>query len=158
ALSFEAMFERGATKGAARRLFVWAGGCVLGLCLSACYFLPAVTTLSLINPSGWDNAGGAHWWDTFAFQIYFRDYAHCLYRLIPSTAYLLFGFTVVMFFWRRKSILYRPEAALLLSTSGTALFLACELSYPVWSVFRPLQYVQRPFRFLPVATIATVIA
>lgn len=143
---------------AMRRLLVWAAGCGLGLALSAYHLLPAVLSLDLINLYGWHGAGKVNWWDTFAFSFFFGGWYRWLHWLVPSTVYVLFANALLSFARRRVDALYWEETAVLLAIAATALFLACEASYPLWRLFESLQLVQRPFRFLPLATVAVVMA
>lgn len=125
-----------------------------GLLLSAAYLLPAVASQPLIDSAVWRTlytpfnafalptvtawAFGMRW---FAFQW-----------PIAFVAAVAFGLAV----WLLRSAPAPVQAGLLwpgLLLGGASLFLATELSYPLWLPDTPLRNVQFPHRFLTLTTI-----
>jgi hypothetical protein len=137
----------------------WGAGVALGLALAGAYLLPALGLLGLVNPTGWDNAGGVAWYQMFAMQVFGFAVWRKMLWLTPLTTYVLAGLLVVWLArlreWRNPRI---SVAVDWLCVALPCLVLACQLSYPIWVIATPLHILQRPFRFLPIAAMATLTA
>ena len=146
-------------KQAARRIVSWFVSAGVGLALEMFYLLPAVTGRYLISSDVWTTYYTP--WNAFIF---------------PTITYLAFGMRWFTFQWpvpavivlalvaatrhalaRRRAYQWDDPLVLLLVVSWTSIFLASELSYPLWLVNTPLRLVQFPHRFIYVAS-ATAIA
>ena len=131
-----------------------------GLLLAGFYLWPAVTTMHMINPNRW--TGAEAYRESFNLPL--------LYKLSGGVVswptvqiYLPLLFTLALaplgvWMWRRRGEAatdpaWRPMAALL-AAGLLALLLTTELSLPVWKVFRPLHYLQFPWRFLYIVLMA----
>jgi hypothetical protein len=144
---------------AARRIGSWFISVGVGLALAMFYLFPAVTERSLISAEVWTTNFTP--WNAFIF---------------PTITYLAFGMRWFSFQWtvpavtvlalvaatwhvvaRRRAYRWDDPLVLLLVVSWVAVFLASELSYPLWLVNTPLRLVQFPHRFIYVAS-ATAIA
>ena len=146
-------------KQAARRIVSWFVSAGVGLGLAMFYLLPAVAGRYLISSDVWTTNYTP--WNAFIF---------------PTTTYLAFGMRWFSFQWpvpavivlalvaatwhalaRRRVYRWDDPLVLLLVISWASVFLASELSYPLWLVNTPLRLVQFPNRFIYVAS-ATAIA
>jgi hypothetical protein len=146
------------TSRSINQLFVWAISCGLGLLLSGYYLVPALAEMSLINVDGWRGAGTVNWSNTFALPLLTDGWLASLHWFVPFTVYALFLACALYVFRKHEDGGIQPHVHKLLLIALTALFFASEASYPLWALFDSLSLLQRPFRFLPLATIATVLA
>jgi len=126
--------------------------------LAGFYLIPSLGLLSLIRPAGWINAGHVGWQNTFVLQVVGHPWSKVFY-IFGIWCYLLAIVVAVNLWSHRKSNRERDRIALDWFLVGAAgLFFACQLSYPLWCLDTPLQMLQRPFRFLPIATISMLIS
>lgn len=139
----------------------WGVGLTIGLGLSAFFVYPAVTQLSLINPDGWTSNRTFDWHASMMF---------------PTFTYARFGARWMAFQWffpvvvlamalfvvfspktgsgsRNENTAFRYAIA-----SLVAFGLGSELAYPLYTYLSPLQKLQFPYRFLPIAAIMSAIA
>ncbi len=149
------------TAPAVRRVVSWFISAGFGLALSAFYLVPAIGSMRLISPEVWTTAYTP--WNAFAF---------------PTVTALAFGMRWFSFQWTVPALVLLSVAGatwhahrrrntqdrlgetllLLLVVSWASLFLASELSYPLWLMHTPLRMVQFPHRFIYVASATGLIA
>lgn len=133
-----------------------ASAFVLGLAVAAPALLPAVATLDLIRPSGWDHTdpGMPAWFNTFSFPL-FTEVDRIPYAwLMPWGSFVLLP-VFCWAAWRARPL--PPPVRALVWIVAVSFFLGTELSYPLWDHAALLHLVQRPFRFLSPLTFALLI-
>jgi hypothetical protein len=150
--------------GVVKNAWGWALTVILGLALSAPYLLPALASMDLINSDVWVENYTPY--DAFSFPI-FTAMVHGVRWFgfqWPVSLLALLGLVYSVLFLRRgKDGLAPPARPILLAVAGcsVAVFLASELSYPLWVIDTPLRKIQFPHRFifvgLPLAVIATAL-
>jgi hypothetical protein len=122
-----------------------------GLLLSAAYLLPALASRPLINAAVWQESYTP--FNAFALST--------VTALVFGIRWLAFQWPIAVVFTAVVALsavaLPRAPAALrngllwpALLMCGLSLFLATELSYPLWLPITPLRYVQFPHRFLTI--------
>jgi hypothetical protein len=143
------------------RVVSWFVSAGLGLALSAFYLVPAVAEMPLISPEVWTTAATP--WSAFAFPtittLAFGMRWFSFQWLVPMLTLL----SVAAATWHasgRKDLSDSLGVALLrmLVVSWASLFLASELSYPLWLLHTPLRMVQFPHRFVYVTSVTGVVA
>jgi hypothetical protein len=145
----------------AHRVVSWFVSAGFGLALSAFYVVPAVATMHLISPEVWTTAFTP--WSGFVFptitSLAFGMRWFSFQWTVPMMA-LLSVAAATWHAYRRKDVSDRLGEALLLMlvVSWASLFLASELSYPLWLLDTPLRMVQFPHRFVYVTSVTGIVA
>ncbi|MEI4473705.1 hypothetical protein [Frigidibacter sp. MR17.24] len=121
------------------------GALLLGMLLSAANFWPAVSAFDLVTPTAFLKTVNVAWDNSFALPVLTPVYRSAVSYITPLGIGMVLA-ALAALAWRLRP-LGRAER-LLLWAAAIGFFLSIEPSYPVWAVFKPLQYVQRPFRFL----------
>lgn len=137
----------------------WCIGVAVGLALAAFFVYPAVTQMHLINPDGWTKGQTYHWKAAMLFPTFTRVLfgSRWLAFQWPIPLIVLgMALFVVVGQWRRPGP--RSDAWRLAVSALAALALGSELAYPLYALLRPMQTLQFPFRFLPLAAILAGIA
>jgi 6-pyruvoyl-tetrahydropterin synthase related domain len=146
---------------AVRRTVSWFVSAGFGLTLSAFYLVPAVGSMHLISSDVWTTEYTP--WNAFAFptitSLVFGMRWFSFQWTIPLVALL----GVVAATWhayqrRDPSDRLGEGLLLMLVVSWTSLFLASELSYPLWLMDTPLRMVQFPHRFIYVTSATGLVA
>ncbi len=123
------------------------------LALAAVYLYPAFMLMDVIESRAWLEGDHLDWRRNFVFPVLGSiryGFKLDLYHWgIPAIA-LALGLVAA---WARESSSHR-----LLAVWGAAMFMASELSYPLWAAFPPLEFVQFPFRFIYLAGAAGAMA
>jgi len=134
-------------------------GC--GLALAMVYLLPALALMHEISPEVWTRDYTP--WNAFAFPTItafafgFRWFT--FQWPVPLVALLAVLFATV-YAWRREDSqdAFGRALRLLLVISWVSIFLASELSYPLWLIPSPLRDVQFPHRFIYITSATGLIA
>lgn len=136
----------------------WAGAVVLGIALAGFFVYPAVTQQGLINPGAWTADLSLNWNRSFAFPVVtWWRYGLQWFTFQWALPVLALAFSlVVIALLRRWSAQYRADAVherawRLVLVALSALVLSSELSYPLFALVAPLQKLQWPYRFIPLA-------
>ena len=150
--------ERWSWPGLARRAAAWLATVGLGLGLCGIYLVPALGYLGEIRTGVWDPSVPftAFAWPLVTRLFYEQRWFSFQWTIAMPALLLAVLAGAYVLRWRRSvdPFVWRP--ALLLAA---AVFLASELSFPVWTLPTPLLKVQLPFRFLSVVyTFAIVLA
>lgn len=138
----------------------WLFGAILGLALAAFFVYPAVTQLSLINPTGWTDGANFDWRRAFAFPTFtFLQYGLRWPAIQWPFALLTLALSLLVLLARRgepgrDQVAARRFAVVAL----VALALGSELAYPLYALLPPLQKIQFPYRFVFVGSILASIA
>jgi hypothetical protein len=144
-----------------RRAVSWFVSAGFGLALAGFYLVPALGSMHLISSKVWTTSYTP--WNAFAFptitNLVFGMRWFSFQWTVPGMALL----SVVAATWhahRRKNALDPLGEALLLMlvVSWASLFLASELSYPLWLMDTPLRMVQFPHRFIYVTSATGLVA
>ena len=121
--------------------------------LAGIYLYPALTMMGLIDSQAWVSGEHLDWWRNFVFPVWgsirFGLDLDPYHWGIPSIA-LMLGVAAAV---SRQS-----SSRGLLAVWGLAMFMASELSYPLWALLGPLEFVQFPFRFIYLASAAGLAA
>jgi hypothetical protein len=126
-----------------------------GLLLSAAYLLPALAARPLINSAVWQesytpfNAFALSTVTAWVFGIRWFAFQWPI-ALVLTTVVALSVVAVPRASITLRAGLLWPAALICL----LSLFLATELSYPLWLPITPLRYVQFPHRFLTITSVA----
>jgi hypothetical protein len=153
AVFFAARAAGGTWKSVFARCFWWGVSASLGLCLAACFLLPAATTSGLINAQKWRDE--LDWRAGFLIPVFTKSTWNVFQYAVGST--LVAGAFAAV----RAVRTTRPQsplrhAAIVLSTAAAAALLwSAEISYPIWAAVGSLQMLQYPYRFFQMASIAT---
>jgi hypothetical protein len=139
----------------------WGMGIIVGLGLASFFIYPAITQLHLINPNGWTSDRTFDWRTSMLF---------------PTFTYVRFGARWMSYQWPLPLIVFGMTLFVLLNRSArtpaerqalpirlavaamSALALGSELAYPLYAVLPPLQKLQFPYRFLPLAAVLGTLA
>jgi hypothetical protein len=139
----------------------WALSVALGLVLSMFYLLPALTSLRFINPEVW--SAGYTPWNAFAFPtITARLFGVRWFAMqwpVPLSALLCLAFAT--YYAIRRGDFSDPFGRTLLAlliAGWASVFLASELSYPLWLLDTPLRKVEFPHRFVVITSICGLLA
>ncbi len=148
--------EHGRWRVAWRPVAAWFLSVAAGLGLSMVYFYPAVRSMGLINADVWIQNYTP--FDAFAFStvtwLVFGIRWFSFQWVVPGVSLLGVLFATA-WVYRRGGVADATGRALLgmLAVSWASLFIASELSYPLWVVETPLRKVQFPHRFLYITAI-----
>jgi hypothetical protein len=115
--------------------------------------------MHLINPDGWTKGQTYHWkaamlFPTFTLALFGSRWLAFQWP-IPLIV-LGMALVVIVGQWRRPGP--RSDAWRLAVSALVALALGSELAYPLYALLRPMQTLQFPFRFLPLAAILAGLA
>lgn len=142
----------------------WGVQVLLGAGLAAVYLLPALTSWALINSDGWAAGGGILWHQQFALH---PDRANAywwpLLWVMPLPVYALaLGLAGLLALRRlRTAPAADPRVQAGLDWFWVAVPCLLLAMYPaiwIWEALPPLQHIQRPYRFLPIAAAALLVA
>ncbi|HKY30608.1 MAG TPA: 6-pyruvoyl-tetrahydropterin synthase-related protein [Pyrinomonadaceae bacterium] len=131
----------------------------LGLAASACYWLTMVVELGWIRADNVKPDPSVDFSRNFVFSTFSPDNLNVWWMNILVFASIAMFWPCVMLFrrsWQAGIKTAGPRAAGILAI--VALFFATVLSRPVWSIFTPLQYVQFPWRWLIITSVAASVA
>ena len=131
---------------------------VLGLAVSACYWVTMIFELQWIHGNDLDPEPGINYRDNFVLSTFSPDFVNVWWMNI------LLLFTVAMF-WPAFALAIRAARKQIANVHGNivpalaallcmALFLATPLSRPFWNVFGPLQETQFPWRWFAILSLA----
>ena len=145
---------------AVHRAVSWFVSAGFGLALSMFYLFPALSGMHLISSAVWTTVFTP--WNAFAFPtvtaLSFGMRWFSFQWAVPAV--VLFG--VVAATWRawRGDVSNRlvEPLMIMLIVSWASLFLASELSYPLWLIDTPLRLVQFPHRFIYVSSATGLLA
>jgi hypothetical protein len=142
----------------------------LALGLSAFYWLPALLEMDLTKVAG-QLGGGANWRDHFVFadQLWASPWGfggstagrldgmsfmigklHLFFAAL-SLIVLLSG---RLSFFRKVKKDQKAAMAIGVGFLALSIFLTNQISQPIWDIFKPMAYIQYPWRFLIFATFA----
>jgi hypothetical protein len=144
-----------------RQVVSWFLSAGFGLALTLVYLLPALTLMREISPEVWTTLFTP--WDAFAFPtitaLLYGTHWFTFQWVVPMVALLTVLFATG-YAWRRGGLDDQLGSALrlLLLVSWSSLFLASELSYPLWLLPTPLRDVQFPHRFIYITSATGLIA
>jgi len=155
-LCFLRHFQNGA-----RRALSWFVSAGFGLMLSAFYLVPAIGTLHLISPKYLATNFLPR--TSFAFPTITRlvyGPGWFTYQWTVPTLSLVGVVAATLHMRRRKngSDLIGGALLLMLAPSWASLFMASELSYPLWLMNTPLRMVQFPWRFIYITSATGLVA
>jgi len=126
-----------------------AGAILIGIAISAYALLPALGALDLVSPENFLTTYGAHWSNTFIFPVVTPIYRIAVSFVMPVSLLALLAAALWLAMRLRP---LQAEERVLIAAALVGFFLSVEFSYPLWLYIEPLQFVQRPFRYLmPVA-------
>jgi 6-pyruvoyl-tetrahydropterin synthase related domain len=132
-----------------RRWLMLGAALALGLAISAASLLPAMLGTRLITPSAWMVTLGLTWSNTFVLPVFTEHYRVAISFIVPT---FQLAFLVLLLVLALRGGRISVPVRILLFMAAISLFLASELSYPLWDFSTALQFTQRPFRFLACAT------
>ena len=124
-------------------------GTVLGLSLSAIYWVTMFSEMSWISSSKADPASANDFGYNFVLSSLSPDNLSVWWMNILTLMTLLLCAPVIVFVFRATASSRRTVRPVIVLTAF-ALFMALPLSWPIWGVLRPLQEVQFPWRWLSV--------
>lgn len=132
-----------------KSVFLWGVSVALGLALAGAYLIPAMGSLSLIDSAAWTQAYIP--WHSFAFPTWSAGrYGMNWPAFQWPVAGLSLGVFLVSALMLRKmstsSELLRSRYIYLCALGAGAVFIASELSYPLWLLDSPLRKIQYPWR------------
>ena len=131
----------------------------LGLAASACYWLTMVAELSWIRADNVKPDPSVDFRRNFVFSTFSPDNLNVWWMNLLVFASIAMFWPCVMLFrrsWQDGIKTSGPRSAAIVAI--VALFFATPLSRPLWSIFTPLQYVQFPWRWLIVTSVAAAVA
>jgi hypothetical protein len=145
---------------AAHRAVSWFVSAGFGLALSMFYLFPALTGMHLISSEVWTTFAS---WDAFVFPTITTFAFGMRWFSFQWTVPAVVLLGVVAATWRarwRRDVSNRLVEALMLMliVSWASLFLASELSYPLWLIDTPLRLIQFPHRFIYVSSATGLLA
>jgi hypothetical protein len=131
-------------------------GMIMGIGLSAIFWLPALTTQKYVSLDS-ISQGEFFYANNFLFTEQSDGVRQDFWRYLEVMALLTGGLAVCTFLTTCKSSITnsRLESKYWIATTLVAIFMTLPLSRPVWEVLPPLQKVQFPWRFGTVYTVAT---
>ena len=132
-----------------RTVLSLATGAVLGLSVSAFYWVTMVSELKWIGINNVQRDASVDYRLNFLFSTFSPDNLNVWWMNILTTATLLLFAPALILLKRRGVTLMRPVIVLALFT----FFMATPLSRPIWQLVRPLQEVQFPWRWLALFTL-----
>lgn len=139
----------------------WLFGIAVGLGLAAFFVYPAVTQMHLINPDGWTSDPTFDWrkamlFPTLTFALFGPRWLAFQWP-IPA---VVLGMALLVVFGKRSSgVRLADSLAGRFAIAALAAFaLGSELAYPLYAWIGPMQKLQFPYRFLPLAAILATIA
>lgn len=140
----------------------WTTGVALGLALAGFFVVPAVGGQGLINAAAWTAEPSLDWRRAFAFPLFtWRQYGIkwlTFQWLLPVSALLL----ALAAAWLVRHVAEPVErvraSGRLLLVAALALALSSELAYPLYAAIPPLQKLQWPYRFVPLAMVLATLA
>ncbi|VXC22034.1 6-pyruvoyl-tetrahydropterin synthase-related protein [Massilia sp. 9I] len=139
----------------------WGLAIVGGLGLTAFFLYPALTQLHLINPDGWT----AHKTFDWRSAMLFPTFTAALFgpRWLTFQWFLpvvVLGMAVIVVVGERgRGIVGRKGPAYCLAVAAlVALALGSELAFPLYLLVPPMQKLQFPYRYLPLAAILASLA
>jgi len=145
-----------------RSLARWILSSLLGLGVAAIYLVPALTQLNLITPSAWWGGG---WRASFSLPFLTQHrFGHqwwvVQWPLSLISLCCLVVATIEMWRSRRdndhESLL--RFGFLFVIAGWLAMFLASDITYPAWAIFKILQALQFPSRFLTISSLFGILA
>lgn len=137
----------------------WIAGVAVGLALAAFFIYPAVTQMHLINPDGWTKGQTYHWKAAMLFPTFTRVlYGSRWLAFQWPIPLIVLGMALFVVVGQRRRAGPRGDAWRLAVGALAALALGSELAYPLYALLGPMQTLQFPFRFLPLAAILAGIA
>ncbi len=132
-----------------------------GICLSAFYLVPALTTMRDISPGEWLLEGVCSTNHSFLLPLLTYSSGLCWksVQIAFPLAALIAMILAAWFLWRKHgSSSIQTGVGTLIGIGGAALFFGSELSYPLWQYDSPLQKLQFPDRFNTILLTAALLA
>ena len=133
----------------ARAAVAWAGTVTFGIALSAAYLFPAVMQINDINVQVWEGPLflKAFAWPTITLALHGAQWISFQWPVaLPALLLFLAGSFYAV---RCPDVMVQTRIYFpLLAMSAVSLFLASELSYPLWAFNSPMTRIQLPYRFL----------
>jgi uncharacterized membrane protein len=129
-----------------RAVYQVIAGCLSGLAISCCYWLPMSLELKWKSPSG---SGQSEWFDyknNFIFHASPSIMSNYWIPIITTATFLMAMPAVVLLVRRNRQALAPALGALL------TFFMATSLSKPIWDAFPALQETQFPWRWLTITS------
>lgn len=132
-----------------RSVASWGATVALGLALTAIYMVPALSLLDVIRSDLWtpDRPFTAFSWPVIT-QFFYPQFWFSFQWTISLPALALVAVPLVYVVIHREFTVPLVKAV---SVGAIAVFLASELSFPIWSINSPFLMIQLPFRFVSVA-------
>jgi len=124
-------------------------GTILGLSLSAIYWVTMVSEVTWIGSSKVDAGSATEYGYNFVLSGLSPDNLSVWWMNILTLMTLLLCAPAIVFLFRVNAPSRRMVRPIIVLTAF-ALFMALPLSWPIWRVLRPLQEVQFPWRWLAV--------
>ncbi len=145
----------------------WLYSCALGLGLASAYFVPALASRGYLAFVRWTDYGtgwqdpAKDWHRNFVCPIVTRHFFGMrwpLFQFPAPVVVVLMLLVVTVYLHYRPTTVVRPVLIGLLASGWWGMFFASEFSYPLWAISKQLQLLQFPYRFLPLAGMAAVVA
>lgn len=142
----------------ARNIGGLAASMALGLGLAMVYLYPALASLTLVHSEVWELPNGPAWPRYFILPLVTgpllgTEWKGVQIGLASIVLLPLLGASLDWRRWPERDALWRGVLGVLI-VGWVAMFMASELSWPIWSLHTPLLKVQYPSRFLAPASVA----
>jgi hypothetical protein len=130
-----------------RKLAKLSLAAVLGLSISAVYWVTMVSEVSWIRVNNIQTIASAHYTNNFILSTFSTDNLSVWWMNIMLLMTLLL-FTPILLLLTKKAASLRRDVRPALVLTAFALFMSVPLSRPIWWLLKPLQETQFPWRWV----------